>query len=168
MKESITATTIDGLIGNKLDLALQAKGPAELAQKAEADFEGKPKEQKTMNNEGRMNIIGARPDTYAPTVPRNGKDTLFLVETRRTTPYLNLNKTDRYRFQQVIKEIETKSKRDRTEIDLIIGFVTNSILGDKKEAGRFREIMTTKYRGLMGEAYAYLKDAEDAFKPIKD
>jgi hypothetical protein len=65
----------------------------------ESDIDKKPAEQKTISGE-RRNIIGGRPDTYAPTDTNiSAGQTLFLVETRATTSYLGLKEEDAYGYK---------------------------------------------------------------------
>jgi hypothetical protein len=65
-------------------------------QKTAPDIHKKPAEQKTVSDD-RKSIIGARPDTYIASDDEIADESLFLVETRKTTSYLGLTADDKYK-----------------------------------------------------------------------
>lgn len=95
LKKFHTEEIINKFIDDQLD-KLGALKAAHEQHLVKSDIKKKPAEQKTVSAE-RRNIIGGRPDTYAPTDTNIHDESLFLVETRKTTSYLGLTKEDAYK-----------------------------------------------------------------------
>lgn len=95
LKKFHTTEIINKFITDQLDKLGALKEPHDY-HLLKSDIKKKPAEQKTLSAE-RRNIIGGRPDTYAPTDKDIHDESLFLVETRKTTSYLGLTKEDAYK-----------------------------------------------------------------------
>lgn len=92
LKNFYDVGTIDAFISAQLS---KLDNIEERQHKIKSDIGNKPAEQKSVSAH-RRNIIGARPDTYAPVDSDIAGQPLFLVETRATSSYLGLSKADRY------------------------------------------------------------------------
>ena len=97
LKEFHAAGTINTFLTEQLN-KLDTLNSIDKQHENESDIDKKPAEQKTISDD-RREIIGGRPDTYAPADEEiNGDEQpLFLVETRHTTSYLGLTKADAYK-----------------------------------------------------------------------
>ncbi len=96
LKDSNPDNDINQFINSRLDMIIDLANKDNIREKRNENMKNRPKEQKTRNKKNRENIIGARPDTYV-NEQETGLESLFLVETRKTTKYLKLENDDKYK-----------------------------------------------------------------------